>query len=226
MAVLALLRPWRAGCEHGRLPGGAGVGCRRLGRAHGVSTGAASRASERSPCRRRTDDRGVRASCATAQQGRRACSARRRGGGRPAAASAVAPTDVAWSRCEGTAAESEEAAHRRQAAAPATRRLSQAQARAGPPPRRRYSARADAVGRLADRPGDQLRRVEPAVDSPTRRSSRSNAQVIPYPFTRNRPRTSVEPCPHPQPTHGPLTPLGSSAFWRAIERSPWTRRSG
>ena len=85
--------------------------------------GATPRASEQSPCRRSTDDHSIRAPRAIAQQGCCARSARRRRGRRSAAAVTVATTDESESRCQGTALGSEEAAHRRQATASPTSRL-------------------------------------------------------------------------------------------------------
>jgi hypothetical protein len=123
VAVLAVIRSRRARCEHGRLPSGARVGCRRLGGPRSAPAGATPRASEQSRRRRTTDDHRIGAPLAIAQQGCGARSAGRRRGRRAAAAVTVATADETESRCQGTAPGSEEAAHRRQATASPTRRL-------------------------------------------------------------------------------------------------------
>ena len=123
MAVLAVIRSWRAGCEHRRLPSGTRVGCGRLGRSHTTAARATPRAVEQSHRRRSTDDHGIRAPRAIAEQECCARSARCRRGRRPAAAVTVATTDASESRFQGTAPGSEEAAHRRQATASPTSRL-------------------------------------------------------------------------------------------------------
>lgn len=123
MAVLAVIRSRRARCEHGRLPSGARVGCRGLGGPRSAPAGATPRASEQSRRRRSSDDHRIGAPLAIAQQGCGARSAGRRRGRRAAAAVTVATADETESRCQGTALGSEEAAHRRQATASPTRRL-------------------------------------------------------------------------------------------------------
>lgn len=123
MAILAVLRSRRAGCEHCRLPSGTRVGRGRVGRPVSAPAGATPRASEQSRRRRSTDDHRIRAPLAIAQQERCARSVGRSRGGRPAAAVTVATTDASESRCQGEAPGSEEASHRRQATASPTSRL-------------------------------------------------------------------------------------------------------
>ena len=123
MAVLAVIRTRRARREHRRLPRGARLGCRRLDRSLSAPAGATPRSSEQSRRRRSTDDHSIRAPRAIAQQECCARSARRRRGRRSAAAVTVATTDASESRCQGAALGSEEAAHRRQATASPTSRL-------------------------------------------------------------------------------------------------------
>ena len=123
LAVLTVIRSRWARREHRRLPSGTRLGCGRFSRSLSTPAGATAGASEQPPCRRSTDDRGIRVSRAVAQPG---CCARppgRRRGRRSARAVTVETSDAPDSRCQGTALGSEEAAHRRQATSSPTPRL-------------------------------------------------------------------------------------------------------